>query len=124
MIHLQKLDPTKVHYIVRHFADTKEDPLGELEPVTGQPWKEYDGTCVLTIHGNAGEIQAILHIPDGAFGELKEVALNQLQLKRLVGERWLNKRRFRRDIPLTADADHASLNGGLKGSVLPGQDQA
>lgn len=95
MIHLEKLDPAKTHYIVRHF----KEPLGPIDQITGQPWKKYDGTCVLTLHGNAGEIRGIKSVPMGAFFELRD-KLREMGLLRLVGERWIGRSKVLKDIPL------------------------
>lgn len=100
MIHLTKLDPNKVHYFIRHFEDTPENPLGEIDPMTGQPWKEYDGTGLLTIHGNAGEITGLLRIPPGAYAELKAEVVHREPIKKLIGERWKNQKKLRVEISL------------------------
>jgi hypothetical protein len=84
--HIDKLPPEKTHYIVRVFSE----PVGPIDPETGQPWKEYDGYCVLSVLDGIAELQGIKTVPPGSFFLLRGDVARQLNLKEIYGYRWEN----------------------------------
>lgn len=67
--HLKHLDPEAVHYHVRVFAN----PVGELEEESGQPWKPYFMTLVISVRDRLGEVQGAVALPKFALPMLRAV---------------------------------------------------
>lgn len=82
-LHAARLNPDAAHYLVRIFAS----PSGPIEPSTGQPWKPYFSTCVISDFAGVGEIQGALTLPEQSLPPLRDLG-RKLDLQFLWWQRW------------------------------------
>lgn len=88
--HLQKLPRDADNWVVRVF----EEPIGPLDPETGQPWKAYAGVGILTVLDSKpeeAEVQALVSVPWKSFFLLRNKIARVLNLKSIFGYRWHDK---------------------------------
>lgn len=83
--HLEKLDPSKIHYLTRFF----EQPQYLLDQITRQPVSSYDGMCVLTMDTNSiCKVSGIMEVPRFGLHVLRTNIASELQIQNFYGERW------------------------------------
>lgn len=83
-IHAQKLAQGNVeHYFLRAFAN----PAGPIEPTTGQPWKPYFATGLLSVEDNIGLIGGTLALPKNCLPLMRDLG-ERLELSHFIWERW------------------------------------
>lgn len=95
-IHFEPLPAGLEHYLVRAWREDQcgAFPSGQsrIEPVTGQPWADYQACAVLSVHDRAGqrraEIKGIVDLPAFAFPLFRSIAPPLLGLSEIFGERW------------------------------------
>jgi len=59
LAHVQKKSGPEI-FEVRWFSE----PIGEIDEQTGQPWKEYDASAVLTVENGIGELSLVQSLED------------------------------------------------------------
>jgi hypothetical protein len=84
------------YYLGRAF----EEPIGKLDPETGQPFKEYVACANLTVRDECGEIGGCVHVPDEALEAIRVQVVPALGLRELFYYRWKNGKKVRIVIPL------------------------
>lgn len=67
--HLTLLPRDAQNYLVRVFAN----PPGELEEETGQPWKPYFATVVISVRDRVGEVMGVIGLPKFALPMLRAI---------------------------------------------------
>jgi len=72
----------------------------EIEPITGQPWQKYDGTCVVCVSGHYAEIIGILKIPFLIFWQFRRQIHEQLGVRTVGGDSWDEETKTKRRIEL------------------------
>lgn len=85
--HLTLLPKDADNYEVRVWDDTPADPLGPIDPATGQPIKRYVEHCVVSVKDGVATVTSILKVPPGAWWALRR-ALKAKGIKLGAGERW------------------------------------
>lgn len=65
-----------------------EEPVGTLDPATGQPWKKYAGACVVSVKDGVADVKAVMAVPEGAFWPFRRALRRVLGVVRMIGERW------------------------------------
>lgn len=94
--HVDPLPREKAHFIVRVFRE----PVGEIDTETGQPWKKYDGMCILSVSDGIGELQGLMNVPIEGFFVIRGEVAKQLGLREIFGYRWENGTKRRVVLPI------------------------
>ncbi len=81
--HLTLLPKDADNYEVRVW----EDPLGPIDPATGQPIKPYTADCVVSVKDGVAWVSSIMTAPKGSWWALRR-ALKAKGIKLATGERW------------------------------------
>lgn len=103
-VHLEELPRENRYFIARFF----EEPVGEIEPESGQPWKPYVAICLLSIHGDTGEVKGMVSVPHTALADFRKAVSNLgLNLDHLYAFRWKDGRKRRMKISLQAPSARA-----------------
>lgn len=97
--HLQLLahvDGTRF-YILRGF----DEPLGEIDPETGQPFKDFRCAVNLIVKDGCAEVcAAVAPIPDEAIEAIRTQVVPELGLKEVFWWRWRKKKKRKFILPL------------------------
>lgn len=83
--HLEKLDPTKIHYLARFF----EEPQCIIDADTRQPVVAYDAMCVLSVDTPSScRVSGVMSSRPFAFQVLRTDIASELSIHDFRGERW------------------------------------
>ncbi len=83
VLHATALDPGSEHHLIRIFAA----PSGPLEKQTGQPWKPYFATCLVSVKDGVGEVTGALTLPRYSLPPLRDLG-RKLKLRKMWFQRW------------------------------------
>lgn len=94
-MHLTPIPKDGDSYEVRVFTDTKEDPLGPIDPATGQPWKNWAAGCIIHVKDGVATVTLIKDVPPGSFHAVRKAIKEQLGVTELAvaGERWKGRKK-------------------------------
>lgn len=88
-IHFDRLPGDAPNYFCRVWSPRKRhQPDLEIEPITGQPWQRYDGTCVICVLPTHAEIIGILKIPHLIFWKFRRKIVEELGVTMIAGDVW------------------------------------
>lgn len=93
--HLELLPSQSQNYVIRFF----EDPIGEVDPTTGQPWKAFCAACFLHVVDGVGEVKGLTVLPRGALSALRALSV-PTGLREVFWERWEDGKKRRVRVPL------------------------